>query len=105
MGHCHLVQFFMSILEERYPQDVNGNTPFHTAAYNGQVRVCNYFLDTEEDKNPVNSKIWRTTPLHLAATNGHFNVCKRIMRKVFNKNPKDGFGITPYHRAASNGPA
>ena len=51
------------------PKDQDGCTPFHLAASNGMIAVCEIILQNLKDKNPKNKK--GLTPLHMAARNGH----------------------------------
>ena len=77
------------------------NTPFHQAARNGHLLLCQLIIDNVNDKNPKDFS--RITPLHHAATNGHLEICQLIIDNVGNKNPKDHLGNTPLHNAAKKG--
>ena len=67
--------------------DNYGNAPFHHAAFNGHLAVCDFIMENIDNKNPSNKK--GQTPLHFAAANGHLNICNYIMEKVCNKKPMD----------------
>ena len=78
-----------------------GHTPFHVAAANNRLSLCEVIIDKLQDKNP-RSNIGQT-PLHHAASEGYLKVCQLIMDKVDDKNPKSNVGYTPLHAAAEFG--
>ena len=78
-----------------------GDTPFHVAATNNRLSLCEAIIEKLQDKHPRNNL--GVTPLHQAAYKGHLKVCQLIMDKVDDKNPKSNSGWTPLHAAAGNG--
>jgi hypothetical protein len=79
------------------------NTPFHVAAENGNLSICQLIIPyLKGGKNPRSHSLGRT-PLELAANNGHFEVCKLIMSKIKIKNPENMAKQTPLHYASKNG--
>ena len=99
------VELFNSVkektgLSENYKDD-DEMTPFHTAAYNNRLSLCEVIIEQLQDKNPDNCH--GLTPLHYAAWGGHLEICKLIMTSVQDKNPGNKKGCTPLHFAASKG--
>ena len=99
------VELFNSVkektgLSENYKDD-DEMTPFHTAAYNNRLSLCEVIIEQLQDKNPGNCH--GLTPLHYAAWGGHLEICKLIMTSVQDKNPGNKKGCTPLHFAASKG--
>ena len=86
---------FLEIAKEISPKDMNGQTPYHAAAANGFVEICEKIIESVrcKDKNPKD--IFGRTPLHLAAENGRVGVFRLILRTVEEKNPKDNYGKIP----------
>ena len=74
---------------------------YRKAALEGNIDICQLFLDRSEDKNPKD--VLGRTPLHFAAEKGFLPVCQEIMQDTDDKNPKDRDGNTPLHWAAGNG--
>ena len=66
---------------------MNGRTPLHFAAENGQEEIFNMIIPTKVEK------IFTTFPSHQSAL---------IIMDQY-KNPKDEKGITPLHLGALNG--
>ena len=68
--------------------DVVKNTPFHFAAENGHLSICQLIIARLEDKNPPGGPgqglgfDYGHTPLHIAAANGHLDVCRLITEAV-----------------------
>ena len=86
--------------------------PFHFAAKNGFLEICEMIMENMDEKNPKDD--WGVTPLHEAAEYGKVEVCKLIVENVqcdkeickryqCDKNPKNDFNFTPLHMAAMNG--
>ena len=77
------------------------------AAKYGHLNVIEYYLNKlDGDKNPKrvsNDEFQDQTPLHSAALSGHLIIVRTISREVMNKNPRDVYGLTPLHYAASYG--
>ena len=78
-----------------------GLTPFHVAAVNNRLSLCEAIIEKLQDKNPRCNL--GGTPLHQAAFRGHLKICQLIMDKVDDKNPKSNSGYTPLHIAAAAG--
>ena len=82
--------------ENKNPKDIDGNTPLHLAAKNGNMQVFEYLWNhPETEKNSQNFRI--NTPLHLAVAGGQFEICKFIVERMEeawekDKNP-DNFPI------------
>ena len=76
-------------------------TPVHFAAQSGHLKVYEFLMENEEDKNPrANNGM---TPLHLAAKNGHFEIYQLMCEFVNDKNPRMAHHLTPLHLAAKYG--
>ena len=75
-------------------RNCDGMTPFHFAALNGHLEICNMFIENLEDKNPRANDGW--TPLHYAAKYGHIQVCTLIAKFLREKNPRTNDGATPH---------
>ena len=80
----------------------DGETPFHFAAKQGQLAVCQVMLERLSDKNPATDANG-LTPLHYAAESGHVEVCKLIMDNLVDKNPFCKNRTTPLSRATNGG--
>ena len=76
-------------------------TPLHIAAIHGQLDLCKYIIDRNEDKNPKSNS--GCSPMHWAAGIGNLTLMKYIQIAVLNENPGDKSGVTPLHWAAKNG--
>ena len=50
-----LYQIIQEKTHEKHPKDSNGLVPFHYAAQNGYLEVCEFIMEIFEDKNPVSS--------------------------------------------------
>ena len=68
-----------------------------------------YLVENFRDKNPLTKKgscfisnNTGSTPLHFAAQVGHTEIVKYIMDNIEDKCPKDHYGQTPLHYAASS---
>ena len=101
LGHLDIVIFFMTRIEDRYPQDRWGNVPLHYAAYFGHFHVVEFIMGGQENKNPRN--INGMTSMHRAAFKGHIKVVEYIMAVIEDKNPRCPDGYTPLHAAAFSG--
>ena len=55
--------------DDKHPEDVAGYTPFAYAVKNGHLEVCEFIMESLENKNPGRNDGW--TPLHKAAQCGH----------------------------------
>ena len=89
-----LNQYWLTVLADKFIKDNLGNTPFHIAAKNGRIRICEFIMASKiVDKSPTNNN--GDTPLHLAAKNGHFGLCKLIAKNVVDKHPTNNQGLTP----------
>merc|ERR1712051_244131 len=93
------------------PRTLNGSTPFHAAAEEGHLEICQKIMGTlvirnSTDFHPKDDKGW--TPLHAAATKGHLEICLEIVHSLISNNvtdvnPRDCKGWTPLHVAAVYG--
>ena len=88
-------------MKNKNPQNAEGTTPLHMAAYAGHLEICKFIVANIEEKNPTD--IFGETPLHAAADAGHLATYKIIMAEVEDKNPRDYDGITPLNLAIRNG--
>ena len=98
-------------------------TPFHFAAENGHLSICQLIIENNETKNQpfVNNLLGfedifdfgflNITPIHLAAKNGHLPVCQLLIKWIENAYPEkiayayaaNSHGSTPLHLAAEFG--
>ena len=76
-------------------------TPLHIAAIHGQLDLCKYIIDRNEDKNPKSNS--GCSPMHWAAGIGNLTLMQYVPISVLNENPGDKSGVTPLHWAAKNG--
>ena len=95
---------------ENNPFGKNGETMLHSAAKNGNVKLCEMILDNLEDDNKNPKSKTGMTPLHYAAESGHVEIYRMIIEKINlkcnfckYKNPKNKNGITPSQLAELNG--
>ena len=95
-----LFQVIMKEVIDRNPRDNHGQTPLHTAAKNGHLKVCKTIIKEADDKNPKDNR--GMTPFHIAALMGHEKICKVFMSSVDDYNPKTVDGRTPISCAAQN---
>ncbi len=78
-------------LGENYGSIDNGDTPLHTAAFNGQDELVKELLTARADSRATNKKM--VTPLHYAASSGHLPTVKALI-PVSNLNAQDNNGAT-----------
>ena len=92
-----------------------GCTPFHVAAANNRLSLCEAIIEKLQDKNPRDN--FGATPLHYAAFHGHLNICQffyeniigtglqssRALKKLDGMNPENNICYTPLHVAAKYG--
>ncbi|KAJ2966696.1 hypothetical protein NQ176_g10027 [Zarea fungicola] len=85
--------------------DMDGLTPLHWAAANGDEAVARELLrngaNVQKESNRKHEK--RRVPLHYAATNGHEGVVGLLLGNGANVNANDGQRKTALHLAAENG--
>ena len=88
-------------IEEKNPGSYSykGSTQLHEAAIFGHLGICQFILNSLDDKNPSNNN--GITPLHLAAWHGHEDVFQAIFNGIEEKNPGNIRGRTPLHHAVS----
>ena len=78
-----------------------GETPLHVAAFNGDLDMCKYIMDSIDNKSPKSND--GVTPLHFAARTGHLNICKYIIEEVGENVQRDIRKQFPLHWAAYGG--
>ena len=82
-----------------------GNTPLHSAAYQGDLEMVQVLLNYGVDVNVQNNP--GCTPLTFASLNGHHNeprVARLLIEHGADTNTRDVIeGITPLHRASRRG--
>ena len=93
-------QLILERINEKNPQDMDGQTPLHYAAFLGKFDTFKLIFQSVDDKNPKDFD--KTTPLHLASSEGHLSICQLIIANVADKNPEDDYKITPLHTASRN---
>ena len=86
---------------QEYLKDGWGCTPLHYAAHNGHSEMCEYIMQTFENRNDGNKS--DQTPLHEAAYHGHTNTFEILVKNSVDNNPADNSGWTPLHCAALHG--
>ena len=86
---------------QEYLKDGWGCTPLHYAAHNGHSKMCEYVMQTFENRNDGNKS--DQTPLHEAAYHGHTNTFEILVKNSVDNNPADNSGWTPLHCAALHG--
>ena len=92
------IKLFMKICEDDpnpNPNDDLDVTPFHLAAMNGHLTICEFILEHIKDKNPK-EKLLLQTPLHFAAKDGYFLVCQLIMKNIVDENTNLQRGKSPF---------
>ena len=106
VGHFEICQLIFEAIGFQNPSNEYGETPLHSAASNGNLKICEMIIEKLVDKNPAwisSYSRWdlynNGTPLHRAAREGHFEICKLIIEKVVVKNPSNDRGVTPLHCA------
>ena len=77
------------------------STPYHLAAKGGWLKICELFVENNQDKNPKDDS--GMTPLHYAARGGYLEICKLILSNVEDKYPQNNIGQTPLMLAAKHG--
>ena len=100
-GNLVMCRLMVKKLEDKSPQNNDGQTPLHSAARNGNVELCKVLMEFLMDKNPKDHM--GQTPLHSAASNGSVELCRILTENLMDKNPEDLSGQTPFHKAASCG--
>ena len=75
-------------------RDFSGNTPLHTAAFQGHLTIVKELIASLSYKHLKETENYnRKTPFHLAAEEGHLDVCLALLEEKKNKNRGDIFGI------------
>ena len=92
-GNLVMCRLLVKKIEDKSPQNSDGQTPLHIAARNGNVEFCKVLMEFLMDKNPKD--LIGQTPLHSAASNGSVEVCRILMENLMDKNPEDLSGQTP----------
>ena len=88
-----LCKFIVDKAEDKNPANVNGSTPLHVAAAEGELEIFEMIANKVTNINPRDNVGW--TPLHGAAQYGHREMCEFIADKVEDKNPECDNGWTP----------
>lgn len=61
-------------------QDLQGNTPLHLAARNGNIEIVNALISENPDINVKNNLGY--TPIFIAGHHGHKNIVKLLLEKI-----------------------
>ena len=80
---------------------MEGRTPLHQAAIDGQFEIVRFIVYNVNEINPSDDSGW--TPLHAAAMHGYFDIYKYLLERVKDKNPGDNTGKTPLHEVVIRG--
>ena len=106
-GQYKVVKFILetstkaqTIFMKKYPCK-NGSTPYHLAAKGGWLKICELFVENNQDKNPKDN--FGMTPLHYAARGGYLEICELILSNIEDKYPQNNIGETPLMLAAKHG--
>ena len=81
-------------------QDVDGDTPLHGAAQNGNVEIINLLLD--KGANPNTKNKLGGTPLMWAAVYGNDDAARLLLKRGADPSLKDNDGITALGWAMEN---
>lgn len=81
------------------PEEVDGGTPLHVAAYKGEERIMEMLLRKEGVNVNSCAWTWRITPLHLAALAGHASIVALLLEHGADVQAKCVNGKTPYQIA------
>ena len=92
-----IVEKVVKLMDWKSPQNSEGLTPLHIAAYENKPRDYEILIKYADNINPRTYGFFLYTPLHLAAQAGHLEMCKVIMESLSNKNPQNSNGNTPLH--------
>ena len=89
MAACHgnheVCKFIMEQIECKNPtMEWSGSTPFHEAAENGHISLCELFINNTKDLKPLDHE--GKTPFDLAKENGHKKICKLIKSSIRKQN-------------------
>lgn len=79
---------------------VNGDTPAHAAAANGQTLAMKTFLELGFQVDTENAK--KNTCLHIACNNGHDEIVQLLLNAGAEVNKKNKYNCTPLHYAANS---
>ena len=101
-GDLFLFKYLMEAKTEDFftSKFLNGNTPFHLAAYLGKHDICEVMI---EKSKGIPMDDFGYTPLHCAAEQGDFDICELFLKWLVDKNPTSNSGSTPFHVAAKQG--
>ena len=82
-------------------RDSYGNTPLHTAAWQGDYDWARSLIDQGADIEAKNN--YGHTALHAAAQNGYWQIVEYLLHHKANVNARNVQGNTPLRLAVSNG--
>ena len=100
-GQMEMCRLMVEKVEDKRPQDIDGSTPYHLAAFIGHVELCRLLMEYHTDKNPKDFS--DRTPFHNAASMGHLEVCRLFMDTCVDENHMDDIIRRPLQMAAWNG--
>ena len=82
--------------------DVDGWTPLHFSARDGEYELFQFFLDNGSDLSLTTED--GSNCLHIAADEGHLSFCEALLeRDFYNVHAADDDGWAPLHYSARNG--
>ena len=87
-GFEYMLAYFCRALKLSYKDtDINGRTPLHIAALEGQTHAAIMLISWEEDINSID--IEGFTPLHLAAISQNYKIARNLLLKKADTTVKD----------------
>jgi ankyrin repeat protein len=81
--------------------DEHGNTPLHTATYNGQNKMLEFFLERSLPIDADNN--FGESALHVPAQRGYGSTVSLLLKKGANIDQQENGGKTPLHKAVWEG--
>ena len=90
---------YLAKFDNKNPKDSSGDTPFHMAVAQNNLKFVALFLEfTEGIENDFG-----VTPYLMAVKSGNYPICQIFGKYLSNKNPSNSRGDTPLHVAAGFG--